>query len=443
MKSIFRRARWGCLISVLAIILALGGLSWAVNRSPRFGAQGADALRRVFGARLVAALEMVVLRIQDAFTKLQYDLGLKKPAAPWKVALVTATAVKVIRFPTPEPTHPPSTTVPAHTATPTPTITPSPLAPAGSTQAGSTPIPTLIITPAPASTPAPTPTITPAPPSWPPLALTPLGTLEGEGIWSAYIQAVDGRIVSYRTFLQPDPKRLYAVAAIIAFNLTSTRLHYVLGSVEPYSPDSPKRSGEMPAADKAPGVLLALFNGGFKAVNGHYGAMSGGVVALPPKDGLGAIAIYKNGSVRMGAWGTDIQPTDDLEAWRENGPLVVHQGVINPKIYDNSPVDWGYTVNNVSPTWRSGIGLSSDGNTLFYFAGSSLTMEALARVMVTAGAQEALQLDINGYWVHFVAVRTDGVNMSLDPLFPGMMKENIDRYLYPYTRDFFYVTAKP
>jgi hypothetical protein len=89
------------------------------------------------------------------------------------------------------------------------------------------------------------------------------------------------------------------------------------------------------------------------------------------------------------------------------------------------------------------VGLTSDGNTLFYFCGSSLIKETLAKAMVAAGAVEALQLDINGYWVHFVAVRTDGVKLFLDPLFPDMMKENIDRYLYPYTRDFFYVTFKP
>jgi hypothetical protein len=32
------------------------------------------------------------------------------------------------------------------------------------------------------------------------------------------------------------------------------------------------------------------------------------------------------------------------------------------------------------------------------------------------------------------AVRADGKKLILDPLFPYMMFENIDRYLWPYTR---------
>jgi hypothetical protein len=122
---------------------------------------------------------------------------------------------------------------------------------------------------------------------------------------------------------------------------------------------------------------------------------------------------------------------------------VIHNRTINPVVYNNSPTDWGYTVNGYSPTWRSGVGLSQDGQTLFYFAGSYLTMETLAKVMILARAWEAIQLDINSYWVHFVAVRADGTKLGLEPLFPDMMRENINRYLYAYTRDYFYITALP
>jgi hypothetical protein len=128
----------------------------------------------------------------------------------------------------------------------------------------------------------------------------------------------------------------------------------------------------------------------------------------------------------------------DMLAWRQNGPLVVRHGQINPEINNNSPLDWGYTVDTVAPTWRSGVGLSADGGTLYYFCGPSLSMEALAKSMQAAGAESAIQLDINTFWVHFVAVHPDG---TLEALFPGMMKEDLNRYLSPYTRDFFYLTA--
>lgn len=228
----------------------------------------------------------------------------------------------------------------------------------------------------------------------------------------------------------------------MAIDLTRTRLHYVLGFEEPYNPQGPKRKGAIPDSDKIPGILLATFNGGFKAIHGHFGAMSDGIVALPPRNGLATIAIYNNGQVQMGVWGEDLADSPDLAAYRQNGPPVVYKGEINPQIQSNDPMEWGYTVDKVAPTWRSGVGLSRDGNILYYFCGSSLSMEALSTAMLHTGAYTAIQLDINGYWVMFVATIPDGDSFILKPLFPLQMTEFIDRYMHPYGRDFFYLTTK-
>jgi hypothetical protein len=386
-------------------VLILAGMLAAASVWPSLGAQGADILRGMIGDKAVARLEMEVYQVQDTLQKWKYDLGWATPAAPWgntPLSGLVSTPTGIPRL--------------SRTANMTPTaVSPQEV--------------------------TPVPTATPVPATWPPLPLSPLGSLAGEGAWSAYIQDAAGQTVAYRTYLQPDQSRPYAVVAVVAFDLTRTRLHFVLGSVEPYSPTSPKRTGEMPAADKAPGLLLAMFNGGFKARHGEFGAMADGLVALPARTGLGTLVIYQDGGVRIGEWGTEITPTTDMLAWRQNGPLVIHHGEINPRIYDNSPQDWGYTVIDVSPTWRSGVGVSADQKTLYYFCGPSLSMEALAKAMHTTGVNAAIQLDINNYWVHFVSVRTDGKKLILDPLFPNTMRENIDRYLWPYTRDYFYVTG--
>ena len=154
--------------------------------------------------------------------------------------------------------------------------------------------------------------------------------------------------MAYRTFLQPDPTRPYSLVAVVSFDLTRTRLHFVLGTIEPASPiatpDAATRSGAIPASDRLANVLLAAFNGGFKATHGEFGAMADGITALPPKDGLGTLAIYKSGRVSLGEWGAGLTLTPDMVAFRQNGPLVIQQGRINPRIYDNSPQDWGYTV---------------------------------------------------------------------------------------------------
>jgi hypothetical protein len=68
----------------------------------------------------------------------------------------------------------------------------------------------------------------------------------------------------------------------------------------------------------APSIrLIAAFNGGFKAVNGAFGmAVNGNAVAAA--EWAGHARLYRDGSVRLGVWGTDIQQTPDLVAFRQN-----------------------------------------------------------------------------------------------------------------------------
>jgi hypothetical protein len=414
-----------CLLSglggLILIILVLCGLFLVFSAKPALAAQGADVLRSVFGDEAVAKLEQAVFGIQDALQRMEFTLGVKHAQAPWQAATEPAPLLTV----TPQ--------------APSPTPSPFLFTSTNSGVSDNALKPTPGVAQFPTSSPPPSPT----PALWLPAPAIPLGSLNGEGQWTPYIQDAHSQIVAYRTFLQPDPQRPYAIVGVVAFDLRHTRLHYVLGSEEPYSPDGPKRSGKMPADDLKPGFLLATFNGGFKTTHGKFGAMADGIVAIPPRDGLATIGIYKDGSVRIGEWGNEIVDIPDLVAWRQNGPLVIHQGQVNPQIFDNSPKDWGYTVDDVSPTWRSALAISPDEETLYFIAGPKMTMQALAQSMLAAGAVEGMQLDINNYWVHFVAIRAYGDKLVPEPLFPDAMTENLDRYLHPYSRDFFYVTSAP
>jgi hypothetical protein len=414
--------RWrSCAAALGAIPLALLAVFLILSYWPSVGAQGADLLRGLLGDEAVARLEMVLFSAQDKVQQIQFDLGMLKPAAPWQS---TSSPYEAIR------TTPSSSPISSPIPDLTPMVTQS--LPPG---VGETAVQL------PSAPPSATPASSPTPDVWQPASATPLGNLAGEGSWTPYIRDSSGTVLAYRTFLQPDPQRPYAVVAVVAIHLTRTRLHYVLGSIEPYSPDSSPRSGAIPPADLVAGRLLATFNGGFKATHGHFGAMADGITALPPRDGLGTLAIYKDGTVRMGEWGTEIPPSADITAWRQNGPLVIHNGQINPRIYNDSPKDWGYTVTDVSPTLRSGIALSADGKTLYYLVGPRLTMEALAKSMLAAGAANGMQLDINNFWILFVSIHAENGKLVPDPLLPDQMKEFLDRYLHPYTRDYFYVTA--
>ncbi|HJS28343.1 MAG TPA: hypothetical protein VJ768_01885, partial [Anaerolineales bacterium] len=287
-----------------------------------------------------------------------------------------------------------------------------------------------------------TPEPTPIPYVWQLSPLGPLGSLEGEGVWQPYLHDGEGQAVGARTYLQPDPERPYTVVAIVAFDLSRTQLHFKLGFNEPSVPDSPRGDGLIPEALRKTGILLAAFNGGFRAANGMFGAMSDGIVALPPRDGLATVGIYRNGDVRIGNWGEEIPESPELEAWRQNARLILQDGEISPRVYNDSITDWGASISNQIVTRRSGLGLDREGRTLYYFAGPSLSMPALAQAMLAAGVHDGMLLDINNFWVHFTAIHFEEGAPVAEPLLPEDMIDQIDRYLGPSPADFFYVTAR-
>ncbi len=456
------------------LALFCGGLA-LITFWPDVAAQNIDRLRDVIGDESVAQLEAAVLSVQDSVQQFEYQVGLRQPAAPW--AAPSAAPSTTLALPTTLDTVAPTAVMPgtpssvafndatasptgisraAGTPSPYPTVTP-PVTPPGvmpgtpssvafnDVTASPSAISPAVSTPSPNQTVAPTAAI-PATPTasivtaWQPAPVMPLGKLAGEGQWLPYLPAANGQIVAYRTFLQPDPRRPYSIPAIVAFDLQAARLHFVLGTVEPLSQTPrPPGTGIIPAVDREPGVLLATFNGGFKARHGEYGAMAGGFTALPPINGLATVAIYADGRVKIGQWGKEIKEAPDLVAWRQNGEMLIHDGQINPDTA-GAAVGWGRTIKGDTITWRSAIGLSADGRTLYYVAGLQLDVATLARVMARAGATEALQLDVNEFWVHFAAIRSNGATLVAEPLLDAM-RPQADRYLKDSSRDFFYVTT--
>jgi len=408
---------------VIGLVIAAGLVVTiaVVSIWPSVGAQGADFLRSILGTKPVAYLEELVFKVQDTVQQIEFRLGKTTPSAPWQIAAATGS-------PIPAPTLtliPTLTLVPSGYGTPAATLQP------GITATLTAVLPTL----------TPTITLLPSPTPWQPSLVRPMGAISGEGTWEPYIQDQSGTTVAYRTFLQPDSERPYVVIAAAAFDLSRVRLHYVLGTDEPYVPNAPKRFGAIPGRDLQPGLLLAAFNGGFKSINGQFGVMADAVVIIQPIEHMGTVAIYRDGSIRIGEWGVDLVYSNDMLTFRQNCPLMVHNGEINPLVYNDSVNDWGGTVNGDTVTFRSGIGISEDGRTLYYFAGQKITMPILAKSMQAAGAYQAMQLDINNYYVLFTSFQVENGQLAASPLLPKDMIGNISRFLYPYSRDFFYITA--
>jgi hypothetical protein len=276
---------------------------------------------------------------------------------------------------------------------------------------------------------------------WLPPAATALSKKKNEAVWQPFINA-KGRVVAYKTLIAPDPQRPYAFAAVIAFDLENTRLHFLLGTQEPKSEVQIARSGRIPVEDRKAGWLLAAFNGGFKAEHGHFGVMVEGVTILPAQKNLGTVGLYSDGKVRMGLLGKEVPETQALSSWRQNGPLIIQDGAINPLTNSNDPKDWGYVVSSDTATYRSAMAISQDGRTLYFVVGPDLTLPALARALAAVRAYQAIQLDINNFWAHFESFTLVGADLKAVPLLDFMKNVDDQRFLGSYLRDYFYVTAR-
>lgn len=403
-----RRWRWPFWLAGAAITALL--LLFVLVRWPVVGARLADPLRGAIGEKRVAFLEEKLFRFQDSLTRAKTTLGLTDPEPPWQPDGVVETSVA--------------------SATPAPTLEPIPSPTLVAAQEERLPV-------------LPTPAPTTAPPEWQRLAnLEPLGTLAGEGVWSPYLYDGAGNIVAQRTYLQPDPERPETYVAIVAFDLTRVRLNLVLGTEDPALSDGPHGAGQIPLEDHVASRLIATFNGGFKATHGNYGAMAQGVLAIPARAGYATITIDSQGRTNIGEWGRDLFPSTEYVAYRQNAFLIIQDGAINPKVYSNAIEDWGGTINGEIITWRSGLGLSPEGEILYYFAGPGLSMPALALAMQTAQLKNAVLLDINEYWVHFAAIETHDGSLEAIPLIADGMGVHQDRYLKTSERDFFYITMR-
>jgi hypothetical protein len=415
-----RRLRSIVLIALVFLLIAIPGAVYLSNNWSSLAADLANPLRAVIGNQGVARLQTFLFTVQDKLQQWEYSSGRKQADAPWQTAETPPAQAQA-------PFLEPASSLTESNATPT--NTPSAAAPV------------LIETQA---VPTSEPTLTPAPQkaAWSPQPIPPFATVEGEGIWSPYIESAEGDLLAARTFLHPDKERPFAYVAVVAFDLAAVRLNFVIGFDEPSLKGGPKGTGIIPEEDFQAGVLLAAFNGGFQTTHGGYGAMQDGFVPLPPVEESATVAIYPDGAVRMGEWEKDILSSEEMVAYRQNCSMIVHNGEISERVYNNSTVDWGGTVDNHIVTWRSGIGISADGNTLYYFAGPSLSMPALADAMLAAGAYQSMLMDINAFWVHFVAVREVDGDMVPEPLLPNDMKHNVERFLKPFPRDFFYITYR-
>jgi hypothetical protein len=257
--------------------------------------------------------------------------------------------------------------------------------------------------------------------------------LPGEGQWHGTGPLVRGAPPIRVTTFRPDPNYPQMVAGVAWIDSSRAWLQLYPGRYEP--PQASGALAEVPPQLRA--GLLATFNSGFKLEDDGGGFVAFGHVYAPLRDGQATLLRYRDGTADIVTWSGGPSPGANVELARQNLPLIVTGGQLNPNLSDGP--QWGATLGNAIRVWRSGVGIDAHGN-LIYAAADAQTAQSLAQILQHAGAVRAMELDINSEWVTFNFYGTWSAG-SAQKLLPDMTRDPT-RYLTPDDRDFFAVYAR-
>ncbi|HUY66759.1 MAG TPA: hypothetical protein VMV06_08070 [Acidimicrobiales bacterium] len=278
------------------------------------------------------------------------------------------------------------------------------------------------------------PTKAAVPPSTTVATIRPTTTTTAEEPGWTPVSLVNGAIAVDR---RSSPQSTGDVITTFRFRVGLTRFNLHAGSSDPptgaamVAPDN----GSTIGPHEAP-LLLAAFNGGFKANAGVGGFELNGQVLVPLVPGAASLVIDTSGAARVGIWGQGVPvPGEQVASVRQNLTTLVNAGRPSPRIADIGA--WGSTVGGVAAVARSALGEDAAGN-LIYSAGMQALPLDLTNALVSAGATVAMQLDINPEWVQLASAPAPGA-----PLAAGIPGQNrpADQYQVGWTRDFVTVLA--
>lgn len=266
---------------------------------------------------------------------------------------------------------------------------------------------------------------------------------ESDGHW-LFIEddaAPAGAPVLAKTQIHPDPKRPHAAVAVVAMDLGRLTLAMVPGTREPESEKTLPRPGRVPERDHA--ALVAVFSGGWQAIHGHYGMMVDEITLLPPRESSCTIGVVKDsGAVRIGTWRLLTDERDAFRSYRQTPQCLWEAGTMNRELSDGTR-NWGAAVGGDTVIRRSALGIDRERHVLFYGMGDNLTARTLGEALVTAGASDVAELDVNWTFPRFLMYGHSGATpvvsaplIAVAPYKPG------EYVTSSWHRDFFYIARK-
>ena len=397
-----KKRRWPRRLAIgLAVVtVGIGGVWYGIHNIPGFGPALADGVRAVLGPSVVAWIEDTAYSVEDRINVWRHQDD--APTTFWEVPA----SARVAQSADPPPT--------------VPAVATSSDAATANAPAAAFPPPSFAAPFAGVATPA-------------------------DGVW---IELAEGRRdgdppLLAKSVVHPDTKRPFAAVAVVAMDLSRITLRLVAGTTEPVSEkvSLAERPGTIPASER-PNVI-AVFNGGFKALHGQYGMMIEGKTFLPPRDIACTVGVYRDGSLRIRTWPNISSTVSDMVAYRQTPPCLVEQGELNNKLTESTK-NWGATVSGETVIRRSAIGIDALGKTLFYALGEAVTAQSLARAMQAVGARDAAQLDVNYAYPRFIFFDHPPAaeRRAVLSLVPHVDYRSHDYVRDASPRDFFYITRR-
>ena len=240
----------------------------------------------------------------------------------------------------------------------------------------------------------------------------------------------------------------HATFIVARFRARTTVLHWHAGSEDPPSANikmSPDSRHSIDFASEGVTGVVGVFNGAFKADSLAGGTIANGLSLAAMKPGVATAAIDVHGKLTLGVWGKDLpNPSVNAIVFRQNLGLLVNGGVVTTPAKVGSPYLWGAPLKGVVREPRTALGVDANSNILYVASEDAVLPSELAQALVLAGAQRAMELDMNPYWP-ILGMATKPLTspaMSFTYSLPGQ-QHSARVYINGWTRDFFVVSAEP
>ncbi|HEV2428146.1 MAG TPA: hypothetical protein VGS61_08005 [Acidimicrobiales bacterium] len=224
--------------------------------------------------------------------------------------------------------------------------------------------------------------------------------LPGEGVWHVVARrASDGAPGLYVAYVRPDPVHTSYVVGVAWMDPTVLQAQLYSGSFIPGVGMPFRHTAPIPPV--ASRSLVAAFNAGFRMQDANGGYYTDGRTLIPLRTGAASAVVYRDGQMTVGAWGQGgLVMSAQVASVRQNLDLIVRDGRAVPGLANQNTDKWGKVIGNSFNVWRSGMGVTKNG-AIVYVGGPALSISDLANVLVRAGVQSGMELDINTDWVQF------------------------------------------